>query len=79
MNCDFYRNDFRLLARYKLMQACDNRADATVIESLGVWVKRLTPDLIQNAPVTAKTARVIPYKTSPNSGPSRNPIGPVVK
>ena len=40
MNCEHYRNDFRLIARYKFMQAVDNRADHQVIERLGEWVGR---------------------------------------
>lgn len=42
MNCEHYRNDFRLIARYKFMQALDSRADNQVIERLGEWVGRFS-------------------------------------
>ena len=42
MNCEHFRNDFRLIARYKFMQALDSRADNQVIERLGEWVGRFS-------------------------------------
>lgn len=52
MNCEHYRNDFSLIARYKFMQAVDNRADHQVIERLGEWVGRFS-----EIPISSKGGR----------------------